>query len=251
MTKFNPFLVRCVIAFLMLLMTASSMASVTMIGSRIIYQGENKSVDVQLRNRNDFPYVVQTWFDDGDMATTPEQSTNVPFVATPPVFRIQPNSGQMVRVSFMGTEALPQDRESVFYFNFLQIPPANVNASNGDNSNNKMIIMLRNRVKLFYRPVGIDNNVSNFFSNIEVTSADSRQKAGITINNDQPYHVSLSDVRLSRNGVEFSAEAEMIPPFSSRTFYFDGAKPVKREVKDVTITLINDQGARLSEKYQV
>lgn len=43
-------------------------ASVTIVGSRIIYPSTVASVDVQLKNNDDFPYIVQTWFDNGDVA---------------------------------------------------------------------------------------------------------------------------------------------------------------------------------------
>ncbi|ECK7329236.1 fimbria/pilus periplasmic chaperone, partial [Salmonella enterica subsp. enterica] len=100
--------------------------SVTILGSRIIYPSTASSVDVQLKNNDAIPYIVQTWFDDGDMNTSPENSSAMPFIATPPVFRIQPKAGQVVRVIYNNTKKLPQDRESVFWFNVLQVPPTNI-----------------------------------------------------------------------------------------------------------------------------
>lgn len=94
-------------------------ASVIMTGTRIIYNEGSRSVDVNLKNQSDFPYVVQTWFDDGKMSSGPDASVRVPFIASPPVFRIQPGAGQVVKVTFTGGFNLPDDRESVFYFNFF------------------------------------------------------------------------------------------------------------------------------------
>ena len=68
-------------------------ASVTIVGSRIIYPSTVASVDVQLKNNDDFPYIVQTWFDNGDLHIGPENASGIPFISTPPVFRIQPKSG--------------------------------------------------------------------------------------------------------------------------------------------------------------
>jgi fimbrial chaperone protein len=41
----------------------SAFASVVMTGSRVIYPSDAKSVDLKLRNDDDFPYVIQAWFD--------------------------------------------------------------------------------------------------------------------------------------------------------------------------------------------
>jgi P pilus assembly chaperone PapD len=73
-------------------------------------------------------------------------------LSPPPVFRIQPGAGQVVKVTFTGGFNLPDDRESVFYFNFLQVPPSNINKND---VKNKMLVMLRNRVKIFYRPASL------------------------------------------------------------------------------------------------
>lgn len=139
------------VLLVLLLPVAMSWASVTIVGSRIIYPSTIPSVDVQLKNNDDFPYVVQTWFDNGDMRIGPENASGIPFIATPPVFRIQPKAGQVVRVVYSQSKALPNDRESVFWFNALQVPPANI----GGRQQNKVLVMLRTRIKLFYRPEGI------------------------------------------------------------------------------------------------
>ena len=89
-----------------------SWASVTIIGSRIIYPSTAPSVDVQPKNNDAFPYIVQTWFDDGDIDLKPENASTIPFISTPPVFRILPKSGQIVRIVYGANKSLPQDRES-------------------------------------------------------------------------------------------------------------------------------------------
>lgn len=99
-----------------------------MTGTRIIYRRDARSVDVQLANRGNVPYIVQTWFDEGDMNDGPESKRNIPFVVSPASFCIAPNAGQVARISYTRSRALPEDRESIFYFNFQEIPPSNVGA---------------------------------------------------------------------------------------------------------------------------
>ncbi|HCM5438431.1 TPA: fimbrial chaperone, partial [Klebsiella pneumoniae] len=165
-------------------------ASVTIVGSRIIYPSTVASVDVQLKNNDDFPYIVQTWFDNGDLHIGPENASGIPFISTPPVFRIQPKSGQIVRVVYSQRKALPHDRESVFWFNALQVPPANI----GGRQQNKVLVMLRTRIKLFYRPEGI-GSPGNLAKKLHITVVrNARKGAGIVISNPQPWYASLSNL---------------------------------------------------------
>ena len=63
-----------------LMLTNTVSASVTILGSRIIYPAGALSVDVQLKNNDDIPYVIQTWFDEGDVNATPAQGAKIPFL---------------------------------------------------------------------------------------------------------------------------------------------------------------------------
>lgn len=235
------------VLLVLLLPVATSWASVTIVGSRIIYPSTVPSVDVQLKNNDDFPYVVQTWFDDGDMRIGPENASGIPFIATPPVFRIQPKAGQVVRVVYSQSKALPHDRESVFWFNALQVPPANI----GGRQQNKVLVMLRTRIKLFYRPEGI-GSPGNLAKKLHVAVVrNGRKGAGIVISNPQPWYASLSNLSVTASGVSRQLNVEMIPPFSSRTFWIPGKFSANSLNGTVIVTLVNDQGARISERYHV
>ncbi|EAM0984071.1 fimbrial chaperone [Salmonella enterica] len=237
------------IVFLFLALPATaSWASVTILGSRIIYPSTASSVDVQLKNNDAIPYIVQTWFDDGDMNTSPENSSAMPFIATPPVFRIQPKAGQVVRVIYNNTKKLPQDRESVFWFNVLQVPPTNIGSDSGQN---KMLVMLRSRIKLFYRPDGL-GKPDNLAKKLQIkTVNDGSGKSGIVIVNSQPWFASLSNLNVKANGASYNLDADMIAPFSSQTWWLPGKRSLKSFSGTVTVTLVNDLGARVSESYDV
>ena len=97
-------------------------ANVVITGTRVIYPADQKSINIQLSNVGDSPALVQAWLDKDNIKSNPN-TESVPFVIAPPVTRVEAHSGQTLRVSFTGTENLPQDRESIFYFNLLDIPP--------------------------------------------------------------------------------------------------------------------------------
>jgi len=241
----RDFLVFFFTLFIMVIST-SAHASITMSGTRIIYDGGSKSAEIQLKNNDSFPYVISTWFDSGNMDDTPEQGKSIPFTVTPPVFRVQPDSGQVVRVVYTGAKKLPQDRESVFWFNFLQVPPSNLAAANAGKQN-KILVMLRNRVKLFYRPKGLSGDPQKMLQNLNVSALSAGTKAGITIANNQPYYVTITQLRLNTSSGPVILKADMIPPFEKANFFYPTTK--KQPARSVTVTLVNDQGARISETY--
>ncbi|MEM0651198.1 fimbria/pilus periplasmic chaperone [Klebsiella huaxiensis] len=222
-------------------------ASVTMTGTRIIYDSTAKSADVQLKNNDNFPYIVTSWFDSGNIHDAPEKGRDIPFVVTPPVSRIQPNSGQVLRIVFTGAKTLPQDRESLFWFNFMQVPPSNALQGDDAEKQNKILVMLRNRVKLFYRPKGLAGDPQKMLKNLQITRLSQGGNAGVLVVNNQPYHASLTKLTLHSTSGDFTQKADIIVPFGSEKFFFNGAKP--SGIKSVTITLVNDQGARISEEY--
>ncbi|MEB7540291.1 fimbria/pilus periplasmic chaperone [Pantoea anthophila] len=225
---------------LLLMLYQSAFASVVMTGSRIIYPADRKSVDLQLRNNDGFPYVVQAWFDNGDEQSTPATG-KAPFVVTPPTFRIPANEGQVLRIFFVGDKSLPQDRESAFYFNFLQIPPGNVSGDEG----NQMTVLLKNRIKLFYRPSALradPRKISDYltFSNVSSSS--------VRIANASPYYVSLSKVAV-KNAVAKDTPP-MIAPFASVDVPLTERK-VRQSVQGIKIGLVNDYGATVTYEYPI
>ena len=244
----SQFFRRAVICVFTLGFTASAFSSVTMLGSRIIYPASAKNVDVQLKNNDNFPYVIQAWFDDGDINARPDVASNIPFVITPPVFRIQPNAGHIIRVVQSDKKNLPQDRESIYWFNILQIPPANLA---GSGQQNKMLVTLRTRVKMFYRPSAI-STPKNIFKGLTVKPVwNEQQGMGIEVTNSQPWFASLTQINARVNGKQHSLEADMVAPFSQQTYWFTGWKTRQQGQGEVNLTLINDQGARVSERYDV
>lgn len=105
-------------------------------GTRVVYPAAQKSINIRLNNENSSPALVQSWLDTGDATVTPD-SVRVPFIITPPIFRMDPKSGQTIRVVYTG-ESLPTDRESLFYLNVLDIPakPENKDSGSAEVNNN-------------------------------------------------------------------------------------------------------------------
>lgn len=219
----------------------SASASVVMTGSRVIYPSNAKSVDVQLRNNDEFPYVIQAWFDSGEQNSTPTTG-KAPFVATPPTFRIAAKDGQVLRIFFTGEKSLPQDRESIFYFNFLQVPPSNIGGDKG----NQMVIMLKNRLKVFYRPAGLKANNKKIFDYLSFSNITTNN---IRITNASPFYISLGKV--SVKGVNAKDKPPMIAPFAAADVALNAGKVTDKKVQGIEIGLVNDYGATVTHEYPI
>ncbi|HAW0377317.1 TPA: fimbria/pilus periplasmic chaperone, partial [Escherichia coli] len=87
------------------LLSLPSYGSVVIMGTRVIYPAEQKSINVRLNNGDSTPSLIQAWLDTGDPSSPPD-SVRVPFIITPPVFRMEPLSGQTMRIMYTG-EKLP------------------------------------------------------------------------------------------------------------------------------------------------
>ena len=105
---------------------------------------------------------MQIWLDINNPKSTPENA-DAPFVASPQIFRMNPHSGQMVRLSFVG-QPLPRDRESLFYLNFLQVPAVRQT----DSDKNKLLLVVTNRLKVFYRPAGLAGDANHVIDRLSL-----------------------------------------------------------------------------------
>jgi chaperone protein EcpD len=108
-------------AFALSCLVSSAHASVVISGTRVVYQAKEREVTVKLSNEGSSPALVQVWLDTGNPNATPDES-DVPFTLTPPLFRLDPKKGQSLRLIYT-QEPLPQDKESLFWLNVLEVPP--------------------------------------------------------------------------------------------------------------------------------
>ncbi|WP_045423089.1 fimbrial biogenesis chaperone [Vibrio jasicida] len=243
------FLRFCVV-FITLISGFSVHANVVMTGSRIIYPEGEPFVNVYLKNKSKNVFMVQSWFDNED--ETKATQNKVPFIVLPPIAKIEPQQGQSLRI-IKGVEGeLPQDKESVFYFNFLQIP-SNAAISQVVSSGNKLVVTVKHKVKLFYRPLSVVNYKRNWKEDLQVQLINYQNGiAKVRINNKQPLHVSLSaNMFIEHLGEKWLSEAKMILPNSYQDFTFKNLKIKKGDKADFLITTISDQGALIPKRYSL
>ncbi|MCZ8817080.1 fimbria/pilus periplasmic chaperone [Escherichia albertii] len=206
-------------------------AGIVIYGTRIIYPAENKEVMVQLMNQGNRSSLVQAWIDDGDTSLPPEK-IQVPFMLTPPVAKVGANSGQQIKIRIMPNR-LPTNKESIFYLNILDIPPN----SPEDEGKNALKFAMQNRIKLFYRPVGVASVNKETFKKLRVNNSSN----GLVIKNGSANWVTISDVKA--NSVKVNYETIMIAPQESQRVDIKN-----HNANSWQLTIIDDHGNYISEK---
>ena len=215
-------------------------ADIVISGTRIIYPQTAKNVTVNLENRGNKPLLIQSWIDDGRDTTNP-QEIKLPFIITPPVTRIDPHKGQAVRVTWLG-QALPKDRESLLWFNVLEVPPKSKDAG----EQNLLQLAFRTRIKLFFRPTGLPGSPADAIKNLQWRVQKENSGTYLLARNNTVWNVSVASATWQAAGKGFTVDSHSIKPLSSEKMKISGASvPLTGAVKFITI---NDFGG--TEEHQ-
>ncbi|NOL49181.1 fimbria/pilus periplasmic chaperone [Pelistega europaea] len=194
--------------------SSASYANVIILGTRVVYPANQKNVTVQLTNESDTPALVQSWIDNGDLNASPDQ-IKTPFVITPPVTRVESKRGQSLRITYTG-EALPTDKESIFYFNVLDVPPKP--KTKGGNQN-YLQIAIRSRLKLFFRPTGLPYPVHEAYDKVTWRVDTSAGKPLLVVHNPSPYYITYSQITLEQGSQKVEVnQPDMVAPMSEASF---------------------------------
>ncbi|AIT28295.1 gram-negative pili assembly chaperone, C-terminal domain protein [Bordetella holmesii 44057] len=212
---------------------ASVQASLVIEGTRVVYKAGAPEVVVKMSNEGTVASLMQAWIDDGRADATPDQM-NVPFFLTPPLARVEPGKGQALRIFHTdGGQALPQDRESLFWLNVLDVPPK---ADGVEDSGGILQISVRTRLKMFFRPKGLKGSADNAASDLTFRIAPGGK---LLISNPTPYYINLREA--SYGPQEHPTQrypSMMIAPFASATLDLGAARPAS-----IRYASISDLGA--------
>lgn len=119
-----------------------AMASLAADQTRYIFRGDQDALNITVTNNDKVnTFGGQAWVDN-----IIEKDTRPTFVTTPSFFKVKPMGQQTLRV-IMASDHLPQDKESIYWINLQDIPPAL--------KGNGIAVALRTKMKLIYRPTAL------------------------------------------------------------------------------------------------
>lgn len=216
----------------------SANASIQINGTRVIYPAGQREVTISMENNSSAPVLLQSWVDEGNPKDSPENS-KAPFILTPPLVRVDPGKGQTLRIMFTGA-SLPQDRESVFWLNVLEIPTKP--KANESETSNYLQFAIRSRMKIFYRPSGLAGNAFDAVEKINWRVQKDGNGYVAECNNPTPYFVSFGSLNFKGVAPEKNLEPKggMCPPMATEKFPLKGG--VDTAAGKLTVEVINDYG---------
>ncbi|HCD1256465.1 TPA: fimbria/pilus periplasmic chaperone [Citrobacter amalonaticus] len=188
--------------------------------TRIIYPMGETQTSINVTNSNKkSSFLVQSWVSDA------KGNKSSYFTVTPPLFLMKPENANVLRIMYIGPK-LPENKETVFYFNNKAIPSVDKSKIQG----NTLQIATQSVIKLFVRPAHLNMKASDAPA---MLSCEHNSK-GITINNPSPYYVSL--VNFSVGGKKLPNA--MLSPMEKTSFSLqDGVQG------QITFQTMNDYGA--------
>lgn len=219
------------LVLLMLSQTGNVNAAIGLDRTRVVFDGSKDAASMTITNNNtQLPYLAQGWIED-------EQGNKItsPLIVLPPVQRLEPGKKSQVKVQALpAVKSLPQDRETVYYFNLREIPPRSDKA-------NSLQIALQTRIKLFYRPASIVPSQQERSDPWQKQLILTRESDDFQVNNPTPYYITLIDARSTKDGKTSPGfEPLMVPPKGTLKLGVSaaalGSKP--------WLTYVNDYGGR-------
>lgn len=222
--------------FILMCSVPAAYSAISLDRTRVIFDGNQSSTSMTITNENKkLPYLAQAWLEDS-LGT----KDNSKFAVLPPLQRVEPGTTSQIKIEKLSlANELPQDRESVYYFNLREIPPRT-------EKSNTLQIALQTRIKMFYRPNSIAKSsteiASLFLEKISLT----RKGDVYEIINQTPYYFTISDAATNSSDSSVKGfKPFMISPFSQGNININaqllGDEPV--------LTYIDDYGGRDKLKF--
>lgn len=240
MSIIQRFFTLRVVAFASCLATTVSpaQAALTIDSTRIVHGTDSRNSSVIVANPSNSTFAAQAWVNTEEDDTV----TPVPLIASPALFRLDPGKQQMVQINRLPND-LPEDRESLFYFNVQEIP------QQLETNANLLNIALRTRIKLFYRPSQVKGVPEQHLDSLQWSLASKNGKTYLQVHNPTPYHFTFSRLEVYKTGTgEKIDTALMALPMQKQSFELKTTRAA--DGLKVRFTTINDYGGstRLMEK---
>ncbi|MGX1017612.1 P pilus assembly chaperone PapD [Pseudomonas sp. Y3 TE3536] len=218
------------LAISMLAAPAISQAALTLNNTRIVFNGDKRSTSVIVKNPSKSTYAVQTWIN----TVADDTTTAVPFAISPILFKLNAANEQLIQISGL-PHTLPNDRESLFFFNLQEIPQASTEPGN------QLNIALRTRIKLFYRPPALKGTPAGQLKSLMFSLSEKNGTHSLLVRNPSPFHITFVRLEVSGQGQQHTLNnTDMLEPFAEHAYPLTGIKPAPG--LQAQFSVINDYG---------
>lgn len=173
--------------------------------TRVVFNETDRARTVLIKNDGDTAYLIQSLRQLG-----PDNKQAAPFIVTPPLSRLEPNSRNLLRIMRQNEGQLSQQDESVFYLSVLAIP-----AQASQLTEQVQLSMgIGFVIKLFYRPKGLSMTPEEAYCKLQFTQLGN----SIRVENPTPYFLTLGQLNINHRAVSFESHSAMIAPHSNQIY---------------------------------
>ncbi|KAA0261283.1 fimbria/pilus periplasmic chaperone [Hafnia alvei] len=193
--------------------------------TRIIYPQNAAQTSLSITNSDkEKVYLIQSW------VATPDEKKSADFVVTPPIFVMQPQKENTIRIMYVGKTPLPTDRESLYYLSSKAIPSGKPVV--GENA---LQIATETTIKMFVRPSDLPTQSTNAPQTLRCKL----DGGTVKVNNPSPYYVTL--VNFTAGGKDLPNT--MVAPKSEASVPLSGGPGGTIKFKT-----LNDYGSKTDEQ---
>lgn len=209
------------------LLSFSVWAVVNVDKTRIVFSQSDLTQSVNVVNSGENETYLQIWTDDGDLTLSPDASIT-PVIVIPPVVKMFPGEMRSLRLVLTSRQALPADKESLYWLNIYQIPALKKELNAAER---KVVLPLRIRLKIFIRPEGLNAPLTTDPEKLRFAVKGNK----IAITNPTPWFMSMNVYSEGQQSIKNLTLAQQSDA------YIDSHTPPKPG-ESVNYAVINDQG---------
>ncbi|PQQ25211.1 molecular chaperone [Photorhabdus luminescens] len=200
-------------------------AGVSLNKTRVIFTQGERAQTLTVVNTTSQAWLVQVRITEEQEKTTPA------FVVTPPLFRLEANSQNSLRIlPTFNQPPFPADRESLGYVQINALPATQRVTDEPVRERASMSVGMR--IKFFWRPRSLSLLPEEAYGQLRFQS----QPDGIKACNPSPYFLSLDSLTLDGRALDLNRYPSMIAPQDCVTYAGLVGK------KSVSWSMINDYG---------
>lgn len=235
-------LVKVILLFVLCSVSYVSTASLQIAMTRVIMTDSQKDVGVRVNNVGQSASLTKVWISDQETKGLEGSNDDVPFFISPPVAKINVGKGKVFRILALddAKSRLPQDRESIFWFNVLDIPPIEEKSK----EQNGISMAMRTIIKVFFRPSGLKGSLSSAADALTFSIQPDGLNTKLTVVNNQGYYISLNKLLLKSGSAVKETPVRMLAPFSTNEFIFENVSAGLGSV--IVYRYITEQGAYIT-----
>ncbi|KAA5844198.1 molecular chaperone [Pseudomonas chlororaphis] len=223
---------------LVLLNPVLAVADLSLVGkSRIVFENEGggSRVRLDISNQHARLSLASISVEWGD-----QRQEDIPLAVSSPLLTIPAEQQKSIELFYQG-QGLPEDRESYFLLNILDVPTV-------PQQENALQIALRHRYKLFYRPKleMTPDQAVYLLAWQRIPAQDS-----IEADNPSPYYLTITNlIRRDPQGRRCgnSIAHMVLAPFSKKTLASDNCF---EPVKELQYNIVTDSGREVEQHSQV